>query len=127
MPFSKMYIFGAWYGIFLIREKPALRAGLIISDFEGFDRKFSVPTLICFPHNNTLVSFKPNFTWATSIKINNVSCFQGNKLTSNAFINMFLLMFWHVPMFICALDFMWAIISPLNFLKLLHHKLFLVN
>ena len=36
MCFSKMYIFGApiesggaWYGIFLIREKPALRAGLI--------------------------------------------------------------------------------------------------
>ena len=34
MRFDKMYIFGApiEYGIFLIREKPALRAALIIKD-----------------------------------------------------------------------------------------------
>ena len=45
MPFSKMYIFGpqlsrrAWYGIILIREKPALRAGLIIKSRVKEQRK----------------------------------------------------------------------------------------
>ena len=54
MRFSKMYIFGApiesvrgaWYGIFLICEKPALRAGLI-NDRERWKFNYSQnPTII---------------------------------------------------------------------------------
>ena len=35
MRFSKMYIFRAWYGIFLICKKHELRAGLITTGFFG--------------------------------------------------------------------------------------------